>query len=81
MPDIDLGVTPLRELNAALHRLPPDTNERHWTVDNPEGRHAVAVGLDAPVTVKINGPVGYYCAGMNKQATVVVDGNAGVGIA
>jgi len=81
MPDIDLSVTPLRDLNAALHRLSPNTNERHWTVANPEGRHAVAVGLDAPVTVEVNGPVGYYCAGMNKQATVVVHGHAGVGVA
>ncbi len=81
MPDIDLGVTPLRDLNAALHRLPPDTNETQWSVANPAGRHAVAVGLDAPVTVEVNGPVGYYCAGMNKQATVVVHGNAGVGVA
>lgn len=81
MPDIDLGVTPLRELNAALHRLPPDTNERSWTVANPQGRHAIAAGLDVPVTVEVKGPVGYYCAGMNKQATVVVHGNAGVGVA
>lgn len=81
MPDVDLGVTPLRALNAALHRLPPDTNERQWTVANPEGRHAIAAGLDAPVTVEVNGPVGYYCAGMNKQATVVVHGNAGTGVA
>jgi glutamate synthase domain-containing protein 3 len=81
MPEIDLGVTPLRELNAALHKLRPDTNERHWSIDNPAGAHAVAAGLDAPVTVEVNGPVGYYCAGMNKQATVIVHGNAGTGVA
>ena len=81
VPDVDLAATPLRELNAALHKLRPDTNERHWVVDNPAGRHSVAVGLDAPVTVEINGSVGYYCAGMNKQATVVVHGSAGTGVA
>lgn len=81
MPEIDLGVTPLRELNGALHRLTPETNERHWVIDNPAGRHAIAAGLDAPVTVEINGPVGYYCAGMNKLATVEVHGSAGVGVA
>jgi glutamate synthase domain-containing protein 3 len=27
------------------------------------------------------GPVGYYCAGMNKHATVVVHGSAGTGVA
>ena len=47
----------------------------------PPRRHAVAAGLDAPVTVEIDGHVGYYCAGMNKQATVIIHGNAGVGVA
>ncbi|MEZ5827958.1 MAG: protein glxC [Hyphomicrobiales bacterium] len=81
MPEVDLGATPLRELNATLHQLTPETNERHWVIDNPAGRHAIAAGLNVPVTVEINGPVGYYCAGMNKLATVVVNGSAGVGVA
>jgi glutamate synthase domain-containing protein 3 len=81
MPTVDLGSIPLRELNAALHGLAPDTNETHWRVLNPRGRHAVAAGIDAPVTVEIDGHVGYYCAGMNKRATVVVHGNAGQGVA
>jgi glutamate synthase domain-containing protein 3 len=81
MPEVDLAATPLRELNAALHKLRQDTNERHWLVENPAGKHAVAAGLDAPVTVEVNGSVGYYCAGMNKQATVIVHGSAGTGVA
>ena len=44
MPEVDLGTTPLRELNAALHGLRQDTNERHWIIDNPAGRHAIAAG-------------------------------------
>jgi methylamine---glutamate N-methyltransferase subunit B len=81
MPVVDLAATPLRELNAALHKLSPATNETHWRVLNPRGAHSVAVGLDAPVTVEIEGHVGYYCAGMNKHATVLVRGNAGQGVA
>jgi glutamate synthase domain-containing protein 3 len=81
VPDVDLGATPLREFNAALHRLSPDTNERHWVVDHPAGRHAIAAGLNVPVTVEINGPVGNYCAGMNKLAIVLIHGSAGVGVA
>lgn len=81
MPEVDLAKSTLRELNAALHKLRPDTNERLWTVDNPAGKHAVAAGLDAPVTVEVNGSVGYYCAGMNKLATVIVHGSAGTGVA
>jgi methylamine---glutamate N-methyltransferase subunit B len=81
MPTVDLEQTVLRELNAALHRLSPDTNETHWRVLNPRGRHAIAVGIDAPIAVEIDGHVGYYCAGMNKQATLVINGNAGQGVA
>jgi glutamate synthase domain-containing protein 3 len=81
MISIDLEKTPLRELNSSLHQLKDGTNETEWEVLNPRGQHAVAVGVDAPVTVNIRGPVGYYCAGMNKQATVVVHGSAGPGTA
>jgi len=81
MPEVDLGTTPLRTLNAALHNLRPDTNERHWIIDHPAGRHAIAAGLDAPIMVEINGSVGYYCAGMNKLATVLIHGSAGTGVA
>jgi glutamate synthase domain-containing protein 3 len=76
---IDLEAAPLREVNAALHRLAPGTNEPVRLI-NPRGRHAVAAGLDATVTIEIEGHVGYYCAGMNKQATVLIHGNAGPGL-
>jgi methylamine---glutamate N-methyltransferase subunit B len=81
MPNVDLRQTSLRELNQALHELRSDTNETHWLVEHPEGRHAIASGLDAPITVEIDGNVGYYCASMNKQATVLIKGAAGVGVA
>jgi glutamate synthase domain-containing protein 3 len=68
-------------LNAALHKLRSDTNETHWRVLNPRGQHSIAVGLDAPVVVEVTGHVGYYCAGMNKQARVMIQGNAGQGVA
>jgi glutamate synthase domain-containing protein 3 len=77
--EVDLAVTPLRELNAALHAATGE-GER-WRVTNPRGAHAVAAGIDAPVEVEIEGHVGYYCAGMNKHATVRVRGNCGVGLA
>jgi methylamine---glutamate N-methyltransferase subunit B len=81
MPTIDLAHTRLRDLNDALHKLPPTSNETHWRILNPRGQHSVAVGIDANVLVEVEGHVGYYCAGMNKQARVVVRGNAGPGVA
>ncbi len=76
---VDLSQTPLRELNARLHA--PDLEARRWRVVNPGGRHSIAVGLDAPVEVDVDGHVGYYCAGMNQRAAVRVHGNCGVGVA
>lgn len=74
---VDLSSQTVRELNAALHREPAPITR----VLRPEGRHSIAVGIDAPVSVEIDGHVGYYCAGMNASATVDVHGNAGVGVA
>ena len=79
---IDLSATSLRELNARLHAAAADgAGPQRWRVLHPNGKHALAVGLDAPLDVEIEGHVGYYCAGMNKHATVRVHGNAGVGVA
>ena len=77
---VDLATSALRGLNAKLHALGSETNGTTWRVLNPRGQHALAVGLDAAVRVEIAGHVGYYCAGMNKRATVVIEGNAGNGV-
>ena len=84
MITVDLAETPLRELNARLHALAPDNldpKERRWRVLNPRGQHAIAAGLTAPIEAEIDGPVGYYCAGMNKEATVAINGHCGWGLA
>lgn len=81
MRQFDLARASVRELNAALHALRPETNETQWHIANPRGQHAIAVGIDAPIHVRIDGHVGYYCAGMNKHACVTIDGNAGPGVA
>ena len=79
---VDLATASLRELNQLLHEADPDDPEtRRFRVESPNGAHAVACGLDAPLEVEIAGHVGYYCAGMNKQAAVTVRGNAGTGVA
>jgi glutamate synthase domain-containing protein 3 len=77
---VDLASTSLRELNQRLHNAAAG-GPRHWRVLNPNGAHAVACGLDGELEVEIDGHVGYYCAGMNKLATVRVHGNAGTGVA
>lgn len=81
MPVVDLAATALRELNSALHAQGPGANETLWEIRNPRGSHAVAVGVNAPLDVEIRGSVGYYCGGMNREATVTVHGSAGPGVA
>jgi methylamine---glutamate N-methyltransferase subunit B len=74
----DLRRTTLRDVNAALHS--PDV-AGEFVIEHPAGAHNVAVGIDAPLNVTIDGHVGYYAAGMNQQADVLIDGNAGTGVA
>jgi methylamine---glutamate N-methyltransferase subunit B len=75
---VDLASESVRQLNQRLH----DTlGPQRVRVLNPAGMHSLAVGVDAPHEIDIDGHVGYYCAGMNKLATVRVHGNCGVGVA
>jgi methylamine---glutamate N-methyltransferase subunit B len=79
---VDLSITPLRELNQRLHdAAKSESAPRRWRVLHPNGAHALVCGLDAELEVELAGHVGYYCAGMNKRATVRVRGNAGTGVA
>jgi glutamate synthase domain-containing protein 3 len=79
--EFDLSRSPVRSLNERLHGLKPGTNERLWRIANPNGAHAIAVGVTQPVEIRIDGHVGYYCAGMNEGACVTIDGHAGTGLA
>jgi glutamate synthase domain-containing protein 3 len=81
MQSFDLAENGLRALNSALHSLRGQTNMTEWEVINPRGAHAIAAGLDAPVDVTVRGSTGYYCGGMNKQATIRIKGSAGPGVA
>ena len=76
----DLATSSVRELNQALHAIHPGSNANLFRVLNPRGVHAIAAGVDADVTIEIDGDVGYYCGGMNKLATILIEGNAGIGL-
>ena len=80
MTSFDLETTPLRDLNAALHRLPLAGTNEAVRVLNPNGEHSIAVGVDADVEITIDGPVGYFCGGMCRQARITIEGNAGQGV-
>lgn len=79
MQTIDLSEIGLRGMNKMLQAQSEETNQTAWEIVNPKGAHAIACGLDAPLEVTVKGSTGYYCAGMNKQATVNIHGSAGPG--
>jgi methylamine---glutamate N-methyltransferase subunit B len=81
MQTYDLGAQGLRGLNSALHALKGQTNMTAWEIVNPKGSHAIAAGVDAPIDITVRGSTGYYCGGMNKQATIRIVGSAGPGVA
>ena len=78
MTEINLDKSSVRELN---EKLQGGSAGDTFTINNTVGKHALSVGLKSKVNVEINGHVGYYCAGMNQQANIVIHGNAGPGLA
>lgn len=75
----DLQHQSLRDINHYLHNLPKSVTA--VTIDNTNGVHNLAVGVNSEVTIDILGHAGYYAAGMNCRAHVRILGNAGPGVA
>jgi len=73
---LDLACTSVRDINQLLHSAAGG----EFLLKNPRGLHAIAVGLDGPFSITIDGHVGYYCGGMNKDAFITINGNAGTGV-
>ncbi len=78
---LDLAVKTVRELNQFLHGDLAAAGVRRVQIEHPNGRHSLAVGLDAELQVDILGHAGYFVAGMNKCADVTVHGNVGWSVA
>jgi glutamate synthase domain-containing protein 3 len=75
---LDVEALGVRGVNASLRELAPGAAV---TVGNPAGRHSLAVGLDAAISVTIDGPAGYYVGGLGQRAAIAVRGPAGWGVA
>jgi methylamine---glutamate N-methyltransferase subunit B len=80
MSEIDLGKSEIREFNAMLHSIDGKSGDTSFHVVNPNGKHNIAVGVDADVDINIDGHAGHYVGGMNKHANITVTGNAGAGL-
>jgi methylamine---glutamate N-methyltransferase subunit B len=71
----------VRALNQWLHHDAVREGISAVRVLNPDGRHQIAAGLNAPLSVEIAGHAGYFVAGMNQLAEVTVQGNVGWSVA
>ena len=79
MATIDLAQVSVREANELLRRY-GEAGEDVDVVD-PDARHHVGVGLTSPITVRVHGSAGYFCAGLTDGPRFEVDGNVGWGLA
>ena len=77
----DLERQSLRELNAELQKQSTRMTHQKWKILNPNGSHAIAVGINSQIEVNIEGSAGYYCGGMNQKAKINIEGSVGPGVA
>jgi glutamate synthase domain-containing protein 3 len=74
---IDAAELTTRDVNRAI-RAAVEGGATEIHVRNPAGRHSLAPGLKAhDVRIELEGPTGWYTAGMNHGPHVVIHGNAG----
>ena len=73
---IDCTGRATREINRAI-RAAVNAGQQDIRVHNPGGRHNLAVGLVEPVSIRFDGPVGYFLGGMGDGPRLRVAGNCG----
>ena len=79
MNEIDLSKMPVREGNELLRKMGED-GITEADILNPDARHHIGVGLVAPMTVRVHGSAGYFCAGLTDGARFEIENNAGWGL-
>lgn len=80
MRTLDCEGLSTREINLFLRDAAGRGMEAEVVLLNPDSRHNLAVGLTSPLGIRIEGPVGYYCAGLCEGITVRIAGGAGWGL-
>ncbi|MEX2649567.1 MAG: glutamate synthase-related protein [Alphaproteobacteria bacterium] len=79
MASVDLATLSVRAANERIRELGAEGEDIE--VLNPDARHHIGVGLVHPVTVRIRGSAGYFCAGLTDGPRFIVDNNVGWGLA
>ena len=80
MGTVDCEGRTSREINSEIkHQI--QQGENHILVRNPGARHNLGVAILKPVTIQLEGSVGYYCAGLIDGPAFEIAGSAGWGLA
>ena len=79
--ELDCAAHSTREINRWIKERAASSVDGDLTLLNPDSRHNLAVGIVTPLRVRIEGPVGYYCAGLCDGIDVRIEGGAGWGLA
>ena len=79
MASIDLADVSVTDANRLL--LEYGAAGEDVDILDPDARHHIGVGLTHPITVRVRGSAGYFCAGLTDGPRVEVDGNVGWGLA
>ena len=77
MAKIDLSKVSVTDANEALRRHGSDRED--VDILNPDAKHHIGVGLVDPITVRVHGSAGYFCAGLTDGPRFEVDNNVGWG--
>jgi methylamine---glutamate N-methyltransferase subunit B len=80
MPEIDCTGKETRDINRQIKAW-IENGDTEIVLRNPAARHNLAVGLLRPCRLRIEGSVGYYCAGLSDGPDVEIHGSAGWGLA
>ena len=78
---LDCAGRTTREINVFLKAMARMGPEAEVVLRNPDSRHNLGVGITTPLKLHIEGPVGYYCAGLCEGVDIRITGDAGWGLA
>ena len=79
MVTIDLADVAVRDANELIREA--GARGEDVEVLNPDARHHIGVGLTHPITVRVRGSAGYFCAGLTDSPRFEIDNNVGWGLA
>src|SRR5438128_3396150 len=80
MGEVNCDGRSTREINAEIKQQIKQGGT-HILVRNPGARHNLGVAVLEPVTIRWEGSVGYYCAGLIDGPSFAIAGSAGWGLA